>query len=54
MCTNKYSLDLVTLMNKGEISDMKSENNFVEIIYETPTGWQRDCYNRSELTSHYF
>jgi hypothetical protein len=49
MCTNKYSLDLVTLMNKGEINDMKSENNFVEIIYETPTGWQRDCYNRSEL-----
>ena len=49
MCTNKYTLDLVTLMNKGEIDDMKSINNFVEIIYETPSGWQRDCYNRSEL-----
>jgi hypothetical protein len=49
MCTNKYSLDILTLMNKGEINDMKSENNFVEIIYETPSGWQRDCYNRSEL-----
>ena len=49
MCTNKYSLDLTTLMNKGEIDDMKSINNFIEIIYETPSGWQRDCYNRSEL-----
>jgi len=49
MCTNKYTLDLVTLMNKSEIDDMKSENNFIEIFHETPEGWKRDCYNRSEL-----
>ena len=49
MCTNKTSLDLVTLMDLNEINEMKSLNDFVEIIYETPNGYKRDCYNRTEL-----
>lgn len=57
MCTNKSSLDLVTLMDKYNVDELRDNNDFIEIISQNDGTWVRECYSRTELqnmSNHWF